>query len=1048
MKQGLLLTFLFMVLLSFQANAQLPPGSTAPNWTLTDIDGVTHTLYDYLDDGKMVALKFSATWCGPCWNYMLTGAMETFWEEHGPDGDNTGYAFYIESDQSTGMDDLLGLTAASQGNWVAAIPFPIIDLQVGQNQDIQYQIAYYPTLYAVCSDYKIYEIGQVPASEWAEWITSCTLAGQVDNIENSICFGDGEVSLEVSGGVSPISYDWSNGSSGPTLQNIGGGVYTVTITEGNGKTVEIENIVVNGPEAPITLANSSIDPVACNGSATGNIDVEIEEGTPPYSYSWSNGATTQDLINVAADEYDLVVTDNNGCEFEESFLVNEPAPINAVAEQTPEYCDQSNGTLDLVQITGGVGNYEVSASAGSLFGNLILDLPAGPVTVTVEDGNGCNWQETYDIEQGPTPFLFFSPNPEISCTAPTTEVTAFVVDGSGDYEFMWTTSNGVIVSPANQPTITVSSGGEYNCEMYDIATGCLVDGLVEVVSEIVELTVNAGEDEPMTCETPEITLGASGDPSYTIQWSTANGNIVSGANTYTPVVNAPGDYMIEVFDPATQCTSFDFVIIENDLDPANAAFQYQTAGLTFVGTNTSTGSNLGGYMWTFGDGNSSTDPSPVHAYSAEGMYEVCMSVSNGCGTSQTCQMIEVMSSGSSIAVEPTYGHVLCHGESTGSIQIEVNGGSGNYTYSWMSEDSVVYNTQNIADLPAGNYTLTINDDQGNVFIGVFTITQPEAITLVGSSVVDNLCFGDTNGSIQVEVTGGVGPFMYSFNNGPSQPENVIQNLPGGVVECVITDANGCSFTAGPYTIDEPEIISTEAAISNVRCFGESNGSISLQVSGGVGPYAYQWSVPEVTGPEITNLPAGQYDCQITDHNGCVSMQSLSVQQPDILDVEVVEIMDASTPGSSDGHIVINVLGGIAPYMITWNNGATGTMVENLAPGSYSWTVVDANGCTIASGEPIIIGSSVSTIRVNWEQYVQITPNPSNGQVVVRWEGIPVDKGQIRLVSREGKLIKVQSFESNSGQWNLTDLDLASGLYLVVFETGRQVAPFKLVILGN
>jgi len=133
-----LFTFLF---LSFQIPVfgQLPNGAIAPDWTLPDIDGNIHTLYDYLDQGKMVMVEFSATWCGPCWNYMQSGALEEFWDEHGPSGADDAMAFYIEADPATGMADLLGQTPESQGNWVEAVPFPIIDLETADVRS-QYQV--------------------------------------------------------------------------------------------------------------------------------------------------------------------------------------------------------------------------------------------------------------------------------------------------------------------------------------------------------------------------------------------------------------------------------------------------------------------------------------------------------------------------------------------------------------------------------------------------------------------------------------------------------------------------------------------------------------------------------------------------------------------------------------------------------------------------------------------------------------------------------------------------------------------------------------------
>jgi len=150
------------------AHAQLPDGSIAPNFTSTDINGVEHDLYTYLDNGYTVILDVSATWCGPCWNYHTSGILEEIWESHGPAGmagvsestTDDVMVFMIEGDASTTMDDLNGSGSSTIGNWITGTMYPIID---DASISDAYAINYYPTMYTICENRVLQESGQISA---------------------------------------------------------------------------------------------------------------------------------------------------------------------------------------------------------------------------------------------------------------------------------------------------------------------------------------------------------------------------------------------------------------------------------------------------------------------------------------------------------------------------------------------------------------------------------------------------------------------------------------------------------------------------------------------------------------------------------------------------------------------------------------------------------------------------------------------------------------------------------------------------------------------
>ena len=167
------LTTLLFLLCTGLASAQLPDGSVAPDFTATDLNGVEHNLYSYLDSGYQVILDFSATWCGPCWSYHESGVLEELYDTYGPDGTNELRVFFIEGDDGTTQADLEGTGPSTAGDWITGTHYPIIDN--AENIFDAFECTYYPTIYTVCPSGLLTESGQA------------TVAGHTSLLQSASC---------------------------------------------------------------------------------------------------------------------------------------------------------------------------------------------------------------------------------------------------------------------------------------------------------------------------------------------------------------------------------------------------------------------------------------------------------------------------------------------------------------------------------------------------------------------------------------------------------------------------------------------------------------------------------------------------------------------------------------------------------------------------------------------------------------------------------------------------------------------------------------------
>lgn len=456
-----------------------------------------------------------------------------------------------------------------------------------------------------------------------------------------------------------------------------------------------------------------------------------------------------------------------------------------------------------------------------------------------------------------------------------------------------------------------------------------------------ELVSITGNDVPCSGDTSgsvAVTV-TGGVPPYTYYWS--NGETHTGNYTTDSIVNVgAGHYTVSVQD-ANECEVTDSIDIIEYNPPIYIDFVINDVACTGM-TNGSVHATVSGgtpgytYLWTpTGSTASYIDNQP------QGDYILTVTDNVGCTETDTASIIEPDSS--VIITLDSIKHVTCYGYNDGAVYTSVTGGTPNYSYTWNG----IQNNEDIENCTAGDYILIATDiNQCKDTLNI-TVTEPQPL-IIDVNATNISCTGETDGSIDIVVSGGTPPYNYNWNTGQTVED--LTNLEVGVYTVTVTDANNCTSSA-TQAIFEPAPLKLDLTATDISCNGGNNGMVYSQVSGGTMPYNYLWNTGE-TSPNLIQITAGNYILTVTDSMGCTISDTISVNEPD----EALDLTYTTTDnvcnGANGGAIDITITGGTPGYNYSWSNGSISEDINNLSAGSYSVTVSDNNNCSIS--ETIVI----------------------------------------------------------------------------------------------
>ncbi len=809
---------------------------------------------------------------------------------------------------------------------------------------------------------------------------------------------NGSMNFFISGGTTGGPYTVTVTGPSPTVVVTGGaialtglckGVYNLSGVDANGCTASTTRTLTAPSQLTATAITSSVTcKSACNGAFgvnTGNT------GTSPYSVFFSTGATqtmatigTASVTGLCPTVISATITDAKGCTTSTTGTIVEPSnSLTAVFTQTNLTCNGVCTGAAAATAGGGTPPYSYNWSPATSTAATASSLCAGQKTLIVSDFNGCAIAaQVFTITQ-PSPIVLSTSFTNVACAGSCTGAIDVAPSGGvgAPWTFTWVTATGpstfVTGNVTYQNTLCANTysiyGRDANLCVTPIPTVVTITQPPAVTLAIVSKSVSCFglSDGGAT-----VTASGGNSSSYSYSWSpgafTSSAVSTFSAGTYNLLVldaqSCPTNTSVTIIQPLSGLTA---VVTQTNLTcnsanaPCNGIINISPTGGTTpyhysLVTSSSTNTNSPPYT------NLCVLPGP-------NQYTAIVSDNSGCAiVPVVVNLTQPLVLVPNLAVTSS---VSCFSGTNGALSGTASGGNGSYTYTWTTPTLGTFNTANISNLPAGSYTLTVKDASNCTASNSVAVNQPTADIAIALSTNSITCFSLCNGVLNSTVTGGTAPYTYTWTNSTGSVVSNSSNASGlcpGSYTLTVRDNNLCVKSATTSVLSPGPIVMTQTT-TPVACFGNSNGSATVNATGGTPSFTYSFnSSPTVTNTTglISGQPTGTYMATATDNAGCTQTISFIVGSPALLVANISGLVGSCNV--CNGMATVTPVGGTGPFNASWTSTAgvvgTSTNVTGLCPGNYSVTLTDSHSC-------------VATNTIAIQQIVSVTVVPAGSSIL-------------------------------------------------------------------